>query len=520
VREALRQVAGRAALPAVSAGAAPLPPSADAARTGGDPGQAVGAERPLIEPVIENRPPDTGAAPAPGLLDNLQAALAALQSSPGRKIIVVFSGGLPSVPAARIDEVAHAAAAADTVIHAFGIQGVYDDLPTAPDLAALERLARETGGSYAILGKNPDRSVGRVVNEVSALYVLGVEGAPSDSDGRLHAVHVEAPRLPLTLRTPAWLVAKPDVADLVPAVSAPSGEPSTAATPVPAEPSAAPVPSARVIVPFARDVQLQRLLGRASDYIAGYQREYSLLVAEENYVQTTKTERQQIRSDLLLVRTPGEDSWVAFRDVYEVNGTAVRDREDRLKRLFLDQSAEAQAQLTAIKEESARYNIGGRNINVPLFPLKFLEQGNLLHFEYKEDGKQEVGGVEASRVAYVEWARPTLVRFSSDKKMPAEGAPLKDMPASGWFLIDPVSGAIVGSRLEMTYDPDRFKYEIEVHYQRDATIGLWVPADMRETYSIGRPGSFDRTITLEARATYSKFRRFQVKTEEQIKIPK
>jgi len=72
----------------------------------------------------------------------------------------------------------------------------------------------------------------------------------------------------------------------------------------------------------------------------------------------------------------------------------------------------------------------------------------------------------------------------------------------------------------MTFDSGRNLVEIEVHYQRDAALGLWVPSEMKETYSIGRMGSFDRTVSLEGRATYSKFRRFQVKTEEQIKIPK
>ena len=281
--------------------------------------------------------------------------------------------------------------------------------------------------------------------------------------------------------------------------------------------SSAPPRAAR---PLARDAELERLLGRASDYVTGYQREYSLLVAEENYVQSARGVRQQIRSDLLLVRKPADDGWVSFRDVFEVNGVVVRDREDRLKRLFLDPSAEAQAQLRAIKEESARYNIGGRNINVPLFPLKFLEPDNLRHFEYKAAGNQNAGGVKASRVAFAEWARPTLVRYSPDQIPVVSNSQLRDIPASGSFLVEPVSGAIVGTRMQLTYDPDSVVYEIEVRYQRDAALGLWVPQEMRETYSIGRPGSSDRSVLLDGRATYSKFRRFQVTTQEQITIPK
>jgi hypothetical protein len=54
---------------------------------------------------------------------------------------------------------------------------------------------------------------------------------------------------------------------------------------------------------------------------------------------------------------------------------------------------------------------------------------------------------------------------------------------------------------------------------------MWVPAEMTETYKLARttwstsPGiSFE--TELEGVATYSKFRRFQVKTEETITIPK
>jgi VWFA-related protein len=509
VREALRRVTGQA-VPA-GAGESAQPQAADAGRAAGDPGQAAAAERertPAEAPAPARAAGDPSA-PTPGLVESLQSLLTALESSPGRKAILIFSGGMMPAGSPGVDEMAVAASAAHAVVYAFGIQGVYDDPSTAPDLLALERLAKSTGGSYLVLGKNPERTVERVMSELSACYVLGIESVPSDTDGKRHALRVETPRQPLAVRAPAWLVPKADLADLVPAAPASAAEPSAEAAPVPANASVAPPPR---VVPFARDPEIQRILARASDYIVGYQREYSLLVAEENYVQTTRTERQQVRSDVLLVRTPDAGGWVSFRDVFEVNGRPVRDRDDRLKRLFLDQSAEAQAQLKAIKEESARYNIGQvvRNINVPLFPLKFLEPDNLLHFDYKSAGRQDVAGVEAARVAYVEWARPTLVRYNEDK----------DIPASGWFLVDPVSGAIVGTRMEMASEPDRIAFDIEVRYQRDASLGLWVPAEMKETYAIARVGTMDRTVTLEGRATYSKFRRFQVKVEEQIKIPK
>ena len=69
----------------------------------------------------------------------------------------------------------------------------------------------------------------------------------------------------------------------------------------------------------------------------------------------------------------------------------MRDREDRLKRLFLDPSVEAKAQLNQILADSARYNIGqvARNINVPLFPLKFLRPEHLSRFRFRLDGRKD-----------------------------------------------------------------------------------------------------------------------------------
>ena len=254
------------------------------------------------------------------------------------------------------------------------------------------------------------------------------------------------------------------------------------------------------------------MLARAIDYVAGYEREYSLLVAEENYLQITRSERRQVGSDLLLVRRPGADGWVSFRDVFEVNGTPVRDREDRLKRLFLDPSAETEVQLKAIMEDSARYNIGQleRNINVPLYPLKFLYAENVSRFAFRFDGTGNVGGVEATRIAFEERARPTVVRLNRES----------DVPAAGSFLVDPASGAIVGTRTELEWDHGRSLAEFVVHYARNATLGLWVPAQMTEGFWAGNVGAIDRVRVLEARATYSKFRRFQVKTEEQMTIQK
>jgi hypothetical protein len=49
-------------------------------------------------------------------------------------------------------------------------------------------------------------------------------------------------------------------------------------------------------------------------------------------------------------------------------------------------------------------------------------------------------------------------------------------------------------------------------YRGNDTLGLWAAPEMREFHGIG-------TKRMTQKATYQDFRRFQVKTEETIKVP-
>ncbi len=196
---------------------------------------------------------------------------------------------------------------------------------------------------------------------------------------------------------------------------------------------------------------------------------------------------------------------MSFRDVFEVDGRPVRDREDRLKRLFLDPTPEAQARLQAVTDESARYNAGPvvRTINVPLFPLSLVSVQNRQRFEFTLGRQQESRGVLAWRLEFVERTRPTVVHDLADG----------DMPLTGWFLVDQMTGAVVETRLEARRGES--SGEIVVRYRSDPVLGLWVPVEMKETYTDRR-----LTVLADGKATYSNFRRFQVRTEEQLAVPK
>ena len=90
---------------------------------------------------------------------------------------------------------------------------------------------------------------------------------------------------------------------------------------------------------------LGELLFRANESVVAYEQVLSNAVVEEQYVQRivspggeAKVERR-LRSDMLLVQLPGATAWLGFRDVFEVDGEPVRDRDARLQELFLAEKA-------------------------------------------------------------------------------------------------------------------------------------------------------------------------------------
>src|SRR5215470_10221904 len=149
----------------------------------------------------------------------------------------------------------------------------------------------------------------------------------------------------------------------------------------------------------APPVPLNVLLSRAATYVERYAAHLSGLVMEEAYVQDVEqinrfgyrmntrggVSHRQLRSDLLLVRPEGAEAWMQFRDVFEVDGRGLRDRNDRLAKLFLQPSKSTAEQAEKIVRESARYNIGDieRTINLPMLALTVLDRGLQPNFQFR-----------------------------------------------------------------------------------------------------------------------------------------
>jgi hypothetical protein len=251
---------------------------------------------------------------------------------------------------------------------------------------------------------------------------------------------------------------------------------------------------------------VDQLLHAAGDYLKQYEKDVAAIVAEEDYVQRLPNEgarTRRLRSDMLVLLDPAY-GWVSFRDVFEADGSAVRDRDERLVNLFLHPKPDTIAQARRVVEEGSRFNLnpqgGGinRTINQPLLALKFLRATSQSRSEFKIDGTRT--GTDAVVVTFTERIKPRLI--ASPDNAAGRGA----------FWIDPATGRVTTS--ELTMQTGGTRVVIRVAYAKDAKLDLWLPSRMDETYG---PVGFPAIAWIEGRATYSKFRRFQVDTSEAVK---
>jgi hypothetical protein len=199
--------------------------------------------------------------------------------------------------------------------------------------------------------------------------------------------------------------------------------------------------------------------------------------------------------------------------VFEVNGRPVRDREERLRRLFLEKPATALADAARLNDESSRYNLGSvvRTINVPTFALMLLGPRYARRLAFEKLGEGQGGGVATLRIGFVERVSPTIVKTISGTDVRLEGS----------YWIDPTSGGIAQTLIKTRGTPDPDKpipppgtgetlMWVQVTYESNAQYGIRVPASMTEW------ARAPNASTVSGKATYSAFRRFEVVTGESI----
>lgn len=277
------------------------------------------------------------------------------------------------------------------------------------------------------------------------------------------------------------------------------------------------------------DPALEALLTKATWSSLDFVDKLSNVVAEEHYIQDSNVmlatvaipglggrgggpamssprgsaKHRELKADFLIVKSVG-NVWQPFRDVFEVDHIPIRDREQRLAKLFLGDrtDAESQERAKAIVAESARYNLGAiqRTINNPVFALIFLQPDIRQHFKFTMGKPDRRMGDTIRVVEYVEDMRPTLI----------VGLGGQDMPAFGRFWLESDTGRIV--KAEVRVEQKGVKANLTTVFRADERLGIDVPSEMREDYDLA-----DSRVT--GVATYSRFRRFEVNATEELATP-
>lgn len=268
---------------------------------------------------------------------------------------------------------------------------------------------------------------------------------------------------------------------------------------------------------------LEVLLQRVAAYLTDYAKSYAAVVAEEKYIQTLQDKRataampqgmgeppipgaaspqavrrRELKSDIISAADTGQ-TWLSFRDVFAVDGKNVRDRDERLQKLFLDPVSTAFEKARSIADEGARFNLGSmsRNVNFPTMALTFLQPANQSRSKFALGGNARLAGVEAVVLEFEEIMRPTIVRSGGD-----------DLPVKGRVWLEPATGRVL--KTDINFDSRFFGGEVTVTYGLVEKLNLWLPLQMEENSS-------NALQSVTGRASYSNFRRFGVSTDVIIK---
>jgi hypothetical protein len=262
----------------------------------------------------------------------------------------------------------------------------------------------------------------------------------------------------------------------------------------------------------AQKPALSDVLESAAGYLVEYSRQLSPVVAaEEEYMQRDPTKTMAIRrlhSDVVLVGLDrGNIDW--FRDVFDIDGRAVRQREPRLPKLFQagPLSNAVLQQAAAFEKEGVPYYLSAnlRALDDPVLPLRLLVRDNQEKSRFTLDSVKTMDGRQVA-----------ILKFNTQDATSVLPTVPKGAKASGRLWVDVGTGAVKETELVIT--GKSFTLSVAAKYGLDPGIGLWVPVDVTHMMDIRDAGSGSFSDmgagldglgfrqSLEGRAKYSKFR--------------
>jgi hypothetical protein len=260
------------------------------------------------------------------------------------------------------------------------------------------------------------------------------------------------------------------------------------------------------------------ILSSAMRYVMNFEQQFALLVSEEHYVQELQRPPnpgdnlsrsnpgggmraggamniQNIKSDFVLVQLGMDgEGWMPFRDAFEVKGKKLRNRDERLLKLFLDNDKNAFEKAARLNEASTKLHLGNvaRTINIPTLGMMLLHPRVNERFEFTDGGEETIAGRVLRKAVYREAARPTLIKTTRGR----------DLALTGTIWIDPFTGTVV--KTEMNAADPAVRCQVSVTFRRDEGLDMWVPDKMEEYYKA--------TLAVDdilATATYTNVRKYR-----------
>ena len=246
------------------------------------------------------------------------------------------------------------------------------------------------------------------------------------------------------------------------------------------------------------DTSTKGLVASARKYVADYEKNFAFIVADEWYQQVQRDQDGRIqldrvlKSEVFLTFLEADGEWIAVRDVMEVDGKPVTNR-DRLRDL-LAKGGQFRGIAKQVIESNARYNIGSvsRNFNEPTLPLLLFETRRASSVEFDKKKVSREGPLTIATLSFSEREPGTIV-----------GGPRGPAPAKGTFVIDAANGTVRETTFEIKHSDIRAS--LKTQYERDPKLDLWLPATFIERYERTR----DLKEVIECEAKYSNYRRFE-----------
>ena len=259
---------------------------------------------------------------------------------------------------------------------------------------------------------------------------------------------------------------------------------------------------------------LPQLLAKAGDHARRFQEAFTLVISDEEYAQSLSTRAfdapvaRRTDSEMLFEWQPEERVWLTVRNVLKLDGKSVQGNQGRLTDALEQGGASRTNRLRRILDDNARFNLGRtvRTFNYPTLVLSYLDPALQSRFTFALAGRERIGRDDTWKVTFAEHASPTLIQ--------GDGL---DRVSRGMVWLRQSDGLPIRTRLDLSMrrDDGNSYATVEVEYAHNQRLDMWVPVRMQEHHMEIRFGRIEETLNAEA--TYRKFRRFE--TSSRIVAP-